>query len=233
MATNQYQITIINKSNLDKQYLLFQTNPTQNEQPSSNVFLNVYQASAIVPGADNNGGTSSTTFKITKEWYAVNGTSPSPLNANVTVTTTQSEPVTLGGASNQGTTLALTTVNSDGNDPEFDDSKTQSTAPNGSFVINTDSTFSFPNENNIFIGLGAPDPVESSLIVPVATIAALPSSSFTIWPHNKWFIGTGSFEPGTIIDIANVGVTQPVDFETGLPKQSFTNNPNGTYTPSA
>ncbi|KAF7553247.1 hypothetical protein G7Z17_g3751 [Cylindrodendrum hubeiense] len=229
MAANQYEITIINKTDLDQQYLLFQTSPTVNQKPDPTVFINVYQASPVVP-ATSGGESSRATFNIIQQWYAINGTSPSPLNANVTVTTAESEPVTLGGASNEGTTLALTTVKSDGEDPKFDDSKTLATAPNGSFQIVADSTFKYPNQNNIFLGLGAPDPLDPTSVLPTATISAVPGNTKTIWPHNKWYISTGSFEQGTIIDVQTVGTTQIVDFEAGLPKQTFTNNSDGTYT---
>ncbi|CZR49392.1 uncharacterized protein FPRO_08867 [Fusarium proliferatum ET1] len=234
MSANQYEITILNQSALDQQYLLFQTSPTPNEQPSSTVFLNVYQASPIVPKPTAQGEVSRASFTITEQWYAINGTAPSPLNANVTVNTSESEPVTLGAGATKGTTLSLTTINSDGEDPKFDDSKTMAAAPNGAFQIVADTTFRFPNGNNIFIGLGAPDPLDASNILPTASIAALPGVTETIWPHNKWYISTGSFEQGEIIDTQSLTTTPlEVDFEAGLPKQTFTNNSDGTFTPVA
>jgi len=233
MSANQYQITILNKTALDQQYLLFQTFPTANQQPTPTVYRNVYQASPIVPKPTAQGEVSRATFNITEQWYAINGTSPSPLNANVTVNTSESLPVTVGSGSSSGTTLSLTTINSDGEDPKFDDSKTSAAAPNGAFQIVADSSFQFPNQNNIFIGLGAPDPFDPSNVLPTATIAALPGETQTIWPHNKWYISTGSFQQGQIIDIQSLTTTPlAVDFESGLPKQIFTNKSNGTFVPS-
>ncbi|KAF5575906.1 hypothetical protein FPCIR_12910 [Fusarium pseudocircinatum] len=231
MAPNQYKITVINKSGLDKTYLLFQTNPTQNEKPSPTVFLNVYQASAIVPKGEAGAEASFATFKIVKQWYAVNGTAPSPLGNGVTVSTTQSEEVTLGQGEKKGSTLALTTINGDGLNPRFEKDITLA-APNGAYQVKVDKTIKYPSPTHIFIGLGAPDPLHANLVVPVASVPATPSNQFTIWPHNKWYIASGDFQQGTIIDVQTIGPTQLVDFETGLPSQTFVNNPDGTYSPS-
>ncbi|KAF5530650.1 hypothetical protein FMEXI_13425 [Fusarium mexicanum] len=224
---NNYQITIINNSDNFQTYLLFQTTPDVNPSPGSNVFTNIYQASVeIPPGADAN-------FSITSQWYGINGTSPTQaLGTNVKVNTAQGVEVTLGSGPNPGTTLALTTYKSDGESPEFNATKATAAAGNGAFQIVTDDTFTPENQSNIFIGLGAPSVVNPAIASPTATFAAEPSMTYTIWPKNMWYICTGSFQAGSIIDVQAVGVTQAVDFETGHPDQTFTHNPNGTYSPA-
>ncbi|KAJ4244565.1 hypothetical protein NW762_014420 [Fusarium torreyae] len=224
---NNYQITIINQSDRPQTYLLFQNSPKVNPQPGSNVFTNIYQASAIIPpGGDAN-------FAITSQWYGINGTSPAAaLSTNVKVSTGQGLPVTLGSGATPGTTLGLTTFNSDGEDPEFNPTTPAAAAGNGAFQIVTDSTFTPLNQNNIFVGLGAPSPDDPDLITPTVTFPAEPSVTYTIWPHNQWYICTGSFEAGSIIDVQAVGAKQEVDFENGRAEQTFIQGPNGTYSPA-
>lgn len=224
---NNYQITIINNSDNPQTYLLFQTTPQINPSPGSNVFTNIYQASVeIPPGADAN-------FSITSQWYGINGTSPAQaLGNNVKVNTGQGAEVTLGSTSAPGTTLTLTTYKSDGESPEWGPSAPAAATSNGSFQIVTDDTFTPENSSNIFIGLGAPSADNPQITSPTATFAAEPSMTYTIWPKNTWYICTGSFQAGTIIEVQSVGVTQEVDFENGRPDQTFTHNANGTYSPS-
>ncbi|KAF5232131.1 hypothetical protein FANTH_13128 [Fusarium anthophilum] len=224
---NNYQITIINKSDEPQSYLLFQNPPQVNPSPNPAVFANIYQSSPTIP----NGG--DTNFSITTQWYGINGTSPAQaLGTNVKVSTAQGSQVTLGSGSNLGTTLALTTVNSDGESPEFNPVTPAAAAGSGAFQIVTDSSFTPLNLNNIFIGLGAPSANNPDIISPTATFPAEPSMTYTIWPKNTWYICTGSFQPGSIIEVQAVGAKQEVDFETGRADQTFIHNPNGTYSPA-
>jgi hypothetical protein len=139
MSANKYSITIINQTNVVQEYLLFQTTPEVNPEPSTPVFTNVYQKSGeIPPGAIAK-------FHLSIQWNAVNGTSPTALNPGVSVDTVQPQAVTLGSGATPGTTLSLTTI-SGGEGPEFNPSAVSAAAPKGSYQIVTDGSFKYPNE---------------------------------------------------------------------------------------
>lgn len=140
---NTFNITIINNTGEDQQYVLFQPYPTQTGQPSSSIFRNAYQSSAIVPKNHR----ASANFTITEQWYAICGTAPNPLNPNVKVSTSEYEAVTLTSAGAPGTKLQMTTINNDGEDPEFNDAATTTTTTNEAYQIFCDGSFSIPNQS--------------------------------------------------------------------------------------
>lgn len=82
-----------------------------------------------------------------------------------------------------------------------------------------------------FIGLGAEDPKDNSIIVPIATFPAQPNSTTTITPHNKYYITWGDYTSGQIIDTTTTTKATIIDF-TG--KQStlakVTHNNDGSWT---
>jgi len=100
-----------------------------------------------------------------------------PLNTNVTVNGTVSEPVTICDGQKPGDVIFLTTMNGS---PYFDDSQKTTTMVTGAYCIQTDNSFTFPNENNIFLGLGCSDPEDSSAGIPTAVITAAPGNLYTI-----------------------------------------------------
>jgi hypothetical protein len=70
--------------------------------------------------------------------------------------------------------------------------------------------------DNIFIGLGAIDPIKKTTI-PVAVFKAQPGKDNTIRPHVTYYVGTGEYKPGTIIDVSTISKALEVDF-TGKPQ---------------
>ncbi|GIK03443.1 hypothetical protein Aspvir_007513 [Aspergillus viridinutans] len=227
--TQTYTIQVYNNSDAQQNYLLFQTVPVVSG--SSNVFANVYQAS----GPIQSGNYSQVTFQMTDEFFAVYGTSPTPLGDKVRVTTGSAESVPLSSGEvpplNAGTTCVMTTTESEY--PTWATvSQTQKTEPNA-YCISCDGSFNYPTQTNIFIGMGARDP-ESKDIIPVTTVPASPNTDFYFQPIVKYYIGTGNFEAGTVVNITEIGPVLTVDF-TQLPEPSavYTQGRDNEYTPGA
>ena len=116
------------------------------------------------------------------------------------------------------------------------------------FAIVTDTNFTYPNESkhhtpapqviiltvlvdNIFTGMGAKNPNDDSDILPTATFVAHPGETYTIWPKVVFYVSTGEFDPGAIIDVQSVGQTLEIDFEEGLPDRTYIHTENGTFVP--
>jgi hypothetical protein len=96
--------------------------------------------------------------------------------------------------------------------------------------VRTGSTANPRNTANIFIGMGAQDPVTQG-ITPVATVPANPNSDFYFQPIVKYYIGTGEFEAGTVVNITEIGPVLSVDF-TQTPETTaiYTQGSNNEYT---
>jgi hypothetical protein len=86
------------------------------------------------------------------------------------------------------------------------------------------------NSDHIYVGMGAKDPNDDTSVVPVATFVAHPNMTYVIWPHVVYYISTGDYAAGQIIDVAALGVTQEVDF-TGatINDVTYIHNANGEY----
>lgn len=82
--------------------------------------------------------------------------------------------------------------------------------------------------DDVFIGLGKRN--EKDVIVPVAIKTPSPSAEHIIQPVITFYVATGNFVAGKLVNIAIVGKTTVVDF-TGKGKYnaSLTYNPDGTY----
>jgi hypothetical protein len=79
----------------------------------------------------------------------------------------------------------------------------------------------------LYLGLGGR---VGSKVIPVAVFAAQPSQTYTIVPVVKFYICTGEYLPGEIIDIQSVGVKQPVEFTQGSNhSHTFIHQSDGTY----
>lgn len=84
--------------------------------------------------------------------------------------------------------------------------------------------------DNIFIGLGGDSAAGQGDVVPLATILAHPSQIYTFTPVTKYYIGTGTYVAGEIIEIQDVGTVQLVNFTGTNPKNVvLTHNSDGSY----
>ncbi|KAF4632304.1 hypothetical protein G7Y89_g5822 [Cudoniella acicularis] len=213
-APTAYQIQIFNMTNLNRSYVLFQSVSTTPGTPDC--FNNAYQKSPLVVSEPS----SYAKFNMKNVHFAVYGTSPITLSKGVTVTTCNTVPVTLSSNDTSppevaGTQLILPTIEKDGQTPTCGArTQTQKTLPNA-YGISCDSSFMFPNSNNICISFGAPES-HTGQVIPVATIPAWPSSEFIFEPKAIYYIATGTYTPGAIVSVSELSNVLTVD---------FTNNP--------
>lgn len=245
MSVTTCTITITNQSNTPKRFLLFQDMPRPTNGPTGKVFWNVYQASPKI----ESGNDSKARFEMDSEFFAIYGTSSARDIGNVRVYTNNSKSVKLGP---DGSVAALT---ADGESPKWNDefAKGKKTAAKGGFSIMTDDTFTFPNRSkfrlslshrifnavwltpslldNIYIGVGAKDPKNPGSVIPIQTYLAEPSLNSLLFPHLKYYICTGEFQPGIIVDRTTIGSSLKVDFTgASVTDAVFTVNPKGQYT---
>lgn len=57
---------------------------------------------------------------------------------------------------------------------------------------------------HIYFGAGARDPV-SGRVIPVQTYLAKPNTLGQLFPKVKYYVDFGSYEPGSIIDLNELG----------------------------
>jgi len=69
-------------------------------------------------------------------------------------------------------------------------------------------------------------------VVPMATFLAAPSTVYNIYPVVKYYIATGTYTPGQIINVQAMGLTQLVDFtNTTFNSATYIHANNGKYVP--
>lgn len=124
-----YTITIKNKSHQSQSFVLFQDLPKPANIPMDNVFTNVYQQAARIPG---NG---EARFEVSSDLFALFGASNRTDEGMVKVQTSDHKRVNLGPG---GSRFHLSAE--EGVYPRFD-REDHSAMASGSFVIGTDNTF--------------------------------------------------------------------------------------------
>ncbi|KFZ13843.1 hypothetical protein V502_06413 [Pseudogymnoascus sp. VKM F-4520 (FW-2644)] len=220
MSVSTYSIQVYNDSGIPQNYLLFQSAPQLSGDAT--VFTNVYQQSQQIPSGDG----SNVTFNMTNQYYAVIGTAPTPIDKGVKVNTSSYIPVQLSSAS-QGGTKAVMTTSGGGTGCSFDDSaQTLESDIENTFEIETDDSFGYPSPGNIFLGMGAQSP---SGVVPVASVSAAPNQKYYFNPVARWYIGTGTYTPGTVVNITDIGNIQECDFTYSQLPQTYYQGPDQLY----
>ena len=243
MSVTTCSITIYNQSHSPKRFLLFQDAPSPTNGPNGKVFWNVYQASPSIEDGDD----SKTRFEMDNEFFAIYGTASTVNVGNVRVYTSNSKKVKLGP---DGTFVALKVENGD---PKWNDEyvKDKKSAAKGGFSIMTNH-FDYPNESksilslnhqslniiwltslldNVYIGVGAKDPKHPKSVIPIQTYIAEPSLNSQLFPHMKYYICTGEYQPGIIVDRNSIGDALKVDFTgAAVTNAVFTVDSKGKYT---
>jgi hypothetical protein len=66
-------------------------------------------------------------------------------------------------------------------------------------------------------------------VLPVAVWKAVPNQQYQITPHRKYYITTGSYAAGTVVDVTQLGKVAALDF-TGKQENLATVTMNADYT---
>jgi hypothetical protein len=134
---NQYSITIKNESNYAIKFLLFQdAHLPVNAPPEDEIFNAVYASSPRVAS----GHGSQVTFTMQPDFFAVCGTTPTPLRPGTVLRPESSVPIEVG---QQCGTLARMTA--PGGHPRWIKESFSTISSPGSFAIRTDTSFKYPN----------------------------------------------------------------------------------------
>jgi len=179
-------------------------------------------ASGIIQPAT---GHDKATFTVTMDNFAVCGTTPKSLGNGVTLSNSDWVAVQLAGTTPG--TVPFMAVES--GSPGFTTPFGTTTLAN-SFGIQTDKWN--PREyTNIYCGYGKND--DSGNVVPVSVWTAEPVKTYELTPQVSFYISTGGYQPGTVVDKTTLGEPCEIDFTQALSGQTvanITNNVDNTYT---
>ncbi|KAG9571219.1 hypothetical protein KCU71_g504, partial [Aureobasidium melanogenum] len=217
---NQYQINVTNNNSDNTNYLVFCAIPEASEDIGK-AWTNVW---AKTPGVGKNGG--NTQINTTSETFAVCGMAPQQLGPGVNISTCQSVPVTLGPSD----TGAVTTAIIDGG--LLFDGDLAATKVEAGFEIHTE-TWTNAQYPSAFCGMGKIQPYSNPpKVIPVATWTAKSSRDYKVWPKIQYFISTGEYSSGDIVDVADLGEVATIDF-TGKKETvaQVTQKDDGTFDP--
>lgn len=139
-AGKSYTINISHlMQNADRTFFLFQEVPNVVNNPSGEIFANIFQTAPSVTGAAD--GSSNLSFTITNEFFAIYGTKKGDQKAMVE--TSSYKQVALGP---NGSVVAMTTVKGEGKDPKWDEAKFATDfSGDGGFKFMSDGTFDNSN----------------------------------------------------------------------------------------
>ncbi|KAI9760230.1 MAG: hypothetical protein M1835_000212 [Candelina submexicana] len=201
MAT--VKIIVKNKSSANQQFQIFNDRPAYSTSVGE-AWINVWGRS---PGIGAKNGTAQ--FQFVEEMFAVCGMNPEPLGTGLVVSTADTQPVKLGTDKQEATDVPLIT---DHGGVVFDAANIKSFKKDGSFGISS-GTYNMDQYKNAFCGLGRRSPFPGQQdIVPVSVWQAKPGQKYQITPKRVYYISTGSFVEGRIVDFAQLGAYATIDF---------------------
>jgi hypothetical protein len=214
----EIEISVNNLNSTDRKFYLFSTPPVVSGS-GPNIFANIYLATGLVAGSTGTGKITVTTDKL----YAICG--KQSLAVGSTVLTSDKHVVTLGDSGAQNGTGV--TIKNNEHVPHFDKPKTKKNAPPGNYQVITGSDFTA--QDNFFTGLGGTN--QDGQVIPVSTFKADPSITYSIAPVKMYYICTGSYKTGQIINVKEVGETVTIDFTTGYTSAITEYQLDGTFSP--
>ncbi|KAI9681748.1 MAG: hypothetical protein M1829_000493 [Trizodia sp. TS-e1964] len=201
-----YTILIKNHSNANQQYLLFSAPPNK-DTSLGKVWSNVWVKTGGTPTPNG-----SQKIVITQDVFAIAGTTPSHLSQGVYVTETDwAGPAALTGGSTKGTSYKVGITNGT---PEFSKPPYGTTEKANSFNIDV-LGFNPQTYPNVQIGLGKYD--SRGDVVPAFVFTPHPNTSYDITPVVTYYIATGSYSAGQVVDITSYGAKVEIDFTTAPP----------------
>ncbi|KAG4441286.1 hypothetical protein IFR05_003214 [Cadophora sp. M221] len=216
-----YTIIVKNQSGQSQKYLLFQA-PPQAAAALGKVWSNVWIQTGGTPSPNGKQN-----IRITEDIFAIAGTTPQALADGVVVTESDFVgPVVLASGTVPGTAPTVGIV---GGNPAFDPKPYGTTTKANSFGITT-KVFDKETFPYVIVGMGKYDATGN--VVPCLTWSADPNSKYDITPQSTYYIATGSFTPGDVVDVTKYGAKVSIEFGTapaGWTVATVTQQSDGTY----
>ncbi|KAH8724861.1 hypothetical protein GQ44DRAFT_653705 [Phaeosphaeriaceae sp. PMI808] len=229
---NKYSITINNNSGSPKNYALFSGQPKITGQVNGKIWSNVFATAGTPPG-----GTA--TWVIYKTYVALNATSSGSPDSGVTTQVSGHKSVSLGaqqsdGSHIPGTSIKYIVIKTGSSDnevlmPTFQDAELTPAGVDNAFEIQTDSTFTVEDvmQGNWLVGVGSAVNGKNG---PAAMFSPIPGSSYQIKPINQFWVSSGDFVAGALVDYTVVqSLPTKIDFSASGAKSDvvINNTPNG------
>ncbi|KAH6709105.1 hypothetical protein BKA61DRAFT_659085 [Leptodontidium sp. MPI-SDFR-AT-0119] len=216
-----YTIIVENQSGQSQQYLLFQA-PPEKATPLGKVWSNVWVQTGGTPSPNGKQN-----IRITEDIFAIAGTTPKALADGVVVTESDFVgPVTLATGTTPGTAPTIGIV---GGNPAFDPAPYGTTNKPNSFGIAI-KPFNKTTYPYVIVGMGKYDATGN--VVPCLTWSADPNVKYDITPDSTYYIATGSYTPGDVLDVTEYGAKVAIPFATapaGWTVATITHQSDGTY----
>lgn len=216
------EINITNKFR-DTAFFLFQEVPRADNGPSGEIFSNIFKVTDKVQAQSD--GSSTVQFQMDNNFYAIFGSKTGQGSAT-RINTSSFREIKLGP---NGSVVAITAKS--GTFKWDDVAVVGKAAPNeGGFQFITDDTI--PTDTNTrYIGVGAADPDHQGKVIPIVSYVAEPSLNSMLYPKMTYYVSTGEWQPGQLVDRNLVGKYVKLDFEGAkIPKANLTLGSNGNWT---
>ncbi|KAM0554013.1 hypothetical protein ACHAPJ_007088 [Fusarium lateritium] len=205
---NRYTIQVQNQSGIDQEYALFNQPPRVSGRHQDQVWSNVFATGRAPTG-------STTSFEVSKQYYAITGTSMGSPQDGVQVEVSSWRPVKLGSSESNETSVPGTTLSLAVQDdmPQFSDSPRPDGAYPNAFEIQTGNDFTLRDAKSggFLIGLGGSQS-GNDIDGPLATFLPEPCVEYHIEPSNTYYLTYGRYTKGSMIDVNKVGRSVTIAF---------------------
>lgn len=217
----RYTITVTNKSSNPQNYALFNKQPQVTGTVQDKIWSNVFATKKVAPGQ-------MVTFEIINEYHAIVGQKQQNDSKTFSVTVAGTAPVTLGKTNDDGTVTPGTTLSMvvEDDTPQFTAEALPNSSQPNAFEIRTGDfsntkakkgkstriglsppVFGFFSDTHppegYMIGLG-PARSGGAIAGPAATFIPEANSTYQIQPVNTYYLTTGSYSKGDLIDVVKV-----------------------------
>jgi len=215
---NDYFVRVLNKSSETQNYLLFNDPPTRGDLGTP--YSNVWERS---PGVFSPNGTAK--FQFSTDVYAVCGSTVSKqaLGVKMQIDTSDFARVTLTEPKKDGVNVNMDVQSGGVGFKPPPGTVTEA----GSYGIKT-ASFDLNRYTYFWCGMGKLD--SDGNVQPCVTWQAKPTKSYVVTPILKFWVSTGTYTPGMVVDQTMFGEIADIDF-TGRSENiaTITHNSNGTY----
>jgi len=216
-----YTIIVKNKSKANQQYLLFSAPPAKSDKLGQ-VWSNVWVKTDGTPTPNG-----SQSIVITQDVFAICGQSKEGLATGVFVRETDyAGPASLTSDTKKGTMYTMDIVSKN---PAFAQAPYGTTSKANSFAIDV-SSFDPDSYPNIQVGMGKYN--DAGEVVPAFVFTPDPTTTYDLTPQVTYYIATGDYNPGQVLDITSYGSKVEIDFTTapaGWTKATVTQESDGKY----